>query len=188
VYRFQRRAEPLQRERFAQPKRNRDFLLVWQIVERALRVKLLAEIVKRTGRFKLHRFALGEEFGDGVVISRVVGHVLYICVCVYVYMRADFARSFSVSVVWIFENFLCVRCYSRDVTNVQKKRDECSGVIVVRTNSLRDETGCFWRDVCVCVCVERSDTRSMVFASARVNVEKLSENFEFFACNMYLGC
>jgi hypothetical protein len=59
-------------------------------------------------------------------------------------MRAEFARSFSVSVVWIFENFLCeILCYSRDVTNVQKKRNQCSGVLVVRTNSLRDETGYF---------------------------------------------
>jgi hypothetical protein len=94
------------------------------------------------------------------------------CICVQ-NSRAVFRYLSS----GFLKNFLCVRCYSRDVTNVQKKRDECSGVIVVRTNSLRDETGCFWRDVCVCVCVERSDTRSMVFASARVNVEKLSEKF-----------
>ena len=67
------------------------------------------------------------------------------------YARAEFARSFSVSVVWIFENspWCAVRfCYSRDVTNVQKRRNECSCVLVDRTNSLRDETGCFWRDMC----------------------------------------
>ena len=75
---------------------------------------------------------------------------VFMCICVqnsravFRYLSSGFLKISSVCAV-----------YARDVTNVQKKRDECSGVIVVRTNSLRDETGCFWRDVCVCVCGEK---------------------------------
>lgn len=78
-------------------------------------------------------------------------------------------------------------CYSRDVTNVQKRRNECSRVLVDRTNSPRDETGCFWRDMCVCVWREVT-TRVRWYSRAFVcSVEKALKIFEFSASMCCLG-
>jgi len=78
--------------------------------------------VKRTGRFKLHRFALGEEFGDGVVISRVVGHVLYMYVCVFMRICVQISRAVF---RYLSSGFLKISSvcavYSRDVTQRSKE-------------------------------------------------------------------
>jgi len=70
-------------------------------------------------------------------------------------MRADFARSFSVSVVWIFENFLCVRCLFTGC-DPTFKRNAMNALVFLLSEQTRCATklGVFGA-MCVCVCGEK---------------------------------